>query len=151
MEEKINEMFTEEQIEKDKKDKKKNMFEQNEDFQEINDDEDYPQQSKIMEDPEEFRHFKEIVSSFFNYQTDSLREVARMERDFSSLSDEHKKMLKYAPEERIEKLKKAIFQNYLFLIKIVQPHSHMFKFFRSVLFFNLAKWWVIYRTSCRIS
>jgi hypothetical protein len=55
-----------------------------------------------------------------------------MERDFASLSDTHKKMLKYSPEERIDKLKKAIFQNYLFLIKIVQPHSHMFKFFRSV-------------------
>lgn len=54
-----------------------------------------------------------------------------MERDFSHLSEEHKKRLKYSPEERVDKLKKAIFENYLFLLKIVQPHSHMFKFFKS--------------------
>jgi hypothetical protein len=109
------------------------MFEQSEEFE---DEENYPK-NKLMEDPEEFRHFKEIVSSFFNYQTDSLREVARVERDFASLSEEHKNRLKYKPEERVDKLKKAIFQNYLFMLKIVQPHSHMFKFFRSVIYNNL--------------
>ncbi len=68
METNVNKMFTDEQIENDKNDKKKNMFEQTEKFYENNEEEDYPQQNKIMDDPEEFSHFKQVVSSFFNYQ-----------------------------------------------------------------------------------
>jgi hypothetical protein len=128
----ISKMFSEEELDSNKTDKKKNMFEQTNEFLDNNDEENYPKQSKVLEDPEEFNHFKEIVSSFFNYQVDSLRDVARIERDFNSLSEDHRNRLKYKPSERIEKLRRAIFKNYLFLLKIVQPHSHMFKFFRTV-------------------
>lgn len=69
MENNITNMFTDEEIENNKKDKKKNFLNQSEEFHEHNDDEeDYPQQKGIMDDPDEFKHFKEIVSTFFNYQ-----------------------------------------------------------------------------------
>jgi hypothetical protein len=53
----------------DTADKRKNMFEQSQDFHEVNeDDNNYPKQSKVLEDPEEYNHLKEIVSTFYNYQ-----------------------------------------------------------------------------------
>jgi hypothetical protein len=120
-------------------DKRKNMFEQSEEFHESNDEENYPKQSKVLEDPEEYSHLKEIVSSFYNYQViilfnkvDSLKDVSRMERDFNSLSESHRNRLKYNPADRIDSLKKAIFKNYLFLLKIAQPYKNMFKFFTAV-------------------
>jgi hypothetical protein len=63
---------------------------------------------------------------------DSLREVARMERDLNKLSEEHKKRLKFDIKERIFNLKKAIFRNYFFLIKLVEPYKHMFKWMKTV-------------------
>lgn len=93
--------------------------------------------SHPLDDPEEKRHLKDVCSAFFNYQTDALKDVARMERDFNSLSDDHKKRLIFDYNERINRLKKSIWQNYLFLLKIVQPYSYMFKFFKSVIsYFN---------------
>ena len=56
-------------------------------------------------DPEEYEHLKNIVSSFFNYQVDSLREVSRMERDFSSIPLKHKERMSFNYQSRIEKLK----------------------------------------------
>ena len=84
-----------------------------------------------LDDPEECKHLKEICSAFFNYQVDSLRDVARMERDFNSIPKDHLKLLKYDYRERLDKLRKAIWKNYLFILKIVKPYSNMFKFFRS--------------------
>lgn len=84
-----------------------------------------------LDDPEEYDHLKDICSAFFNYQVDSLRDVARMERDFNSIPKHHIRMLKYDYKERIDKLKKATWRNYLFLLKIVSPYSHMFKFLKN--------------------
>jgi len=81
--------------------------------------------------PEEYDHLKDICSAFFNYQVDSLRDVARMERDFNSIPKHHIGMLKYDYKERLDKLKKAIWRNYLFVLKIVSPYSHMFKFLKN--------------------
>jgi hypothetical protein len=97
-----------------------------------NEEETYTYKKKRpLDDPEEYDHLKDICSAFFNYQVDSLRDVARMERDFSSLLKHHVQMLKYDYKERLDKLRKAIWRNYLFLLKIVSPYSHMFKFLKN--------------------
>ena len=38
-----------------------------------------------MTDAEENRHFKQVVSAFFNYNSDSLQDINRMNRDFTTL------------------------------------------------------------------
>ena len=87
--------------------------------------------SSASKDPEEYRHLRSIVSAFFNYQIDSLRDVARMERDFKSIGEKYLKKLSFNYTERIEKLKHAIFQNYIFLLKIADPYKNMFKLFKA--------------------
>lgn len=61
-----------------------------------------------------------------------MRDVCRMERDYSKLSDDHKKRLKFDYVEKIENMKKAVFRNSFFLSKLVQPYNYMFKFSKSV-------------------
>ena len=87
--------------------------------------------SSASKDPEEYRHLRSIVSAFFNYQIDSLRDVTRMERDFKSIGEKYLKKLSFNYTERIEKLKHAIFQNYIFLLKIADPYKNMFKLFKA--------------------
>ena len=87
--------------------------------------------SSAAKDPEEYRHLRSIVSAFFNYQLDSLRDVSRMERDFKSIGEKYIKRLSFNYTERIEKLKKAIWQNYSFLLKIADPYKNMFKLFKA--------------------
>ena len=87
--------------------------------------------SSAAKDPEEYRHLRSIVSAFFNYQVDSLRDVSRMERDFKSIGEKYIKRLSFNYTERIEKLKHAIWQNYSFLLKIADPYKTMFKLFRA--------------------
>ena len=82
-------------------------------------------------DPEEYEHLKTIVSAFLNYQVDSLRDVQRMERDFKSIDKKYKERLSFNYMDRIEKIKKAIWQNYTFLLKIVQPYNQMFKMIKT--------------------
>ncbi len=87
--------------------------------------------SSASKDPEEYRHLRSIVSAFFNYQIDSLRDIARMERDFKSIGEKYLQKLSFNYTERIEKLKHAIFQNYIFLLKIADPYKNMFKLFKA--------------------
>ena len=87
--------------------------------------------SSAAKDPEEYRHLRSIVSAFFNYQIDSLRDVTRMERDFKSIGEKYLKKLSFNYMERIEKLKHAIFQNYKFLLKIADPYKNMFKLYKA--------------------
>ncbi len=118
---------------KDKRNIKNNLFEQSEIFSDQADDlENYPREnSKPIDDPEEYQHLTAICAAFLNYQIDSLKDVARMERDFSSLSVTQLKLLKYDYKDRIKKSREAIWSNYSFLLKIVSPYSHMFKFFKN--------------------
>ena len=87
--------------------------------------------SSAAKDPEEYRHLRSIVSAFFNYQIDSLRDVTRMERDFKSIGEKYLKKLSFNYTERIAKLKHAIFQNYAFLLKIADPYKNMFKLYKA--------------------
>ena len=87
--------------------------------------------SSAAKDPEEYRHLRSIVSAFFNYQIDSLRDVSRMERDFKSIGEKYSKRLSFNYTERLEKLKHAIWQNYTFLLKIADPYKNMFKLFKA--------------------
>ena len=87
--------------------------------------------SSAAKDPEEYRHLRSIVSAFFNYQIDSLRDVSRMERDFKSIGEKYIKRLSFNYTERLEKLKHAIWQNYTFLLKIADPYKNMFKLFKA--------------------
>ena len=59
-------------------------------------------------DPEEYNHLKTIVSAFFNYQIDSLRDVQRMERDFESIDKKYKERMSFNYIERIEKIKNSL-------------------------------------------
>ncbi len=87
--------------------------------------------SSAAKDPEEYRHLRSIVSAFFNYQIDSLRDVSRMERDFKSIGEKYIKRLSFDYTKRLEKLKHAIWQNYSFLLKIADPYKNMFKLFKA--------------------
>ena len=98
----------------------------------------YPQETtspiglkNSLNDKEEFEHLKNIVAAFLNYQIDSLRDVTRMERDFRSIPESHKSRLSFNYQSRIDRIKKAIWQNYTFLLKIVQPYKSLFKIFKS--------------------
>ena len=44
-----------------------------------------PEKLSPFEDPEEQAHFRSVVSAFFFYQYEAMRDIARMERDFSSM------------------------------------------------------------------
>ena len=112
---------------------KGNIFQQSDAYTEEQEQEENatPVSKRPLDDPEEYDHLKDICAAFFNYQIDSLRDVARMERDFNSIPKSHLQMLKYDYKERLDKLRKAIWKNYLFLMKIVSPYSHMFKFFKN--------------------
>jgi carnosine N-methyltransferase len=113
---------------------KENMFEQSTQFcKRINDDNNYPNQSesKLLDDPEEYNHLKDVCAAFFNYHVDSLRDLAKMERDLHSIPERHKSMIISNYLSRIERLKFAINQNRLFLLKIIAPYTHMFKFYKN--------------------
>jgi len=113
----------------------RNLFEPNQiQFPEIID----PRHQGLTEDVEEFKHFRNIIASFLNYKVilrfsvykqcfkfDSLRDVARMEKNFASIGEQAKK-LKYDYHTRIEKLKDAIELNYSFLLLIVEEYFYMF-------------------------
>jgi hypothetical protein len=61
-----------------------------------------------------------------------MRDVSRMERDYYKLSEEHKQRLRFDYKEKIENMKKAVFRNFFFLTKLVQPYNYMFKFTKGV-------------------
>ena len=86
--------------------------------------------SSAEKDPEEYRHLRNVVSAFFNYQIDSLRDLARTERDFKSLDEKYLKRMSFNYTERLDKLKKAIWQNYSFLLKVADPYKNMFKLYK---------------------
>ena len=56
---------------------------------------------------------------------DSLKEVARMEKNFASIGDQVK-LLKYNYQGRIQKLKEAIEKNFSFVLQIVEEHKPLF-------------------------
>lgn len=43
----------------------------------------------IEEDEAEQRHFKQVVSAFFNYSVDAMRDIARMERDYNQIDPKY--------------------------------------------------------------
>ena len=86
--------------------------------------------SSAEKDPEEYRHLRNVVSAFFNYQIDSLRDLARTERDFKSIDEKYLKRMSFNYTERLDKLKKAIWLNYSFLLKVADPYKNMFKLYK---------------------
>lgn len=84
--------------------------------------------STPLDDEEEQAHFKQVVSAFFNYSIDAMRDIARMERDFTRIPQKYLGML--SPDfktKRIERLKKAVIANSMVLNKIVQEYQGMFE------------------------
>ena len=86
-------------------------------------------------DPEEQAHFKQVVAAFFNYSVtflmwykillkiDAMRDIARMERDFTKIDPKYLKMLSFDyKKDRISRLKKAVINNSLLLNKIVAEY-----------------------------
>ncbi len=73
-------------------------------------------------DPEEQAHFKQVVAAFFNYSVrwlfstllkiDAMRDIARMERDFTKIDPKYLKLLSFDyKKDRISRLKKAVINN----------------------------------------
>lgn len=73
----------------------------------------------------EARHFESVCQALSDYSIDSMREVARMEMHFNSISDDDKLLLIEDIDSRITKIKEAVMnnQNFLDLILIDQGQS----------------------------
>jgi len=79
---------------------------------------------------EYYKNIKNIIASFFNYQIDNLRSIARIERDYKAIGDKYIKRLPFDYKERLEKLKQATSLNYSFLINIVASYRGLFKLYK---------------------
>ena len=79
---------------------------------------------------EYYNNIKNIIGSFFNYQIDNLRSIARIERDYKAIDDKYIKRLPFDYKERIEKLKQATSLNYSFLVNIVSAYTGLFKLYK---------------------
>jgi hypothetical protein len=85
----------------------------------------------ITEDEEEQRHFKQVIAAFFNYSMDAMRDIARMEKDYSQIDPKYHKYLSFDfKKDRIGRLKKAVIQNSLVLNQIVKEYQSLFEFDR---------------------
>jgi hypothetical protein len=42
-----------------------------------------------LDDPEEQAHLRSVVAAFFFYQFETIKDIARVERDFSSMPEKH--------------------------------------------------------------
>ena len=71
-------------------------------------------------------HFKSICAAFFNYQVDTMRDIARMERNFKSLPPAHLALLPTPYTIRISNLISCCTSNYFFIIHLVHPHNDLF-------------------------
>ena len=67
-----------------------------------------------------------ILTSFFNYKKDSLKDVTKMENDFKSIGEKYLDYLSFDYKERINKIKEGILLNEKFLLSIVNKYSHNF-------------------------
>lgn len=79
---------------------------------------------------EYYKNIKNVIASFFNYQIDNLKSIARIERDYKAIGDKYIKRLPFDYKERIEKLKQATLLNYSFLVNIVSSYKGLFKLYK---------------------
>ena len=86
--------------------------------------------SLAIKDPSNYENIKNIISAFFNYQIDSLKDISRIERDYKLIGEKYTKRLSFNYTERIEKLKQGIFQNFTFLLKVALPYRYLFKTYK---------------------
>ena len=86
--------------------------------------------SLAMKDPNNYENIKNIISAFFNYQIDSLKDISRIERDYKLIGEKYIKRLSFNYTERIEKLKQGILQNFAFLLKVASPYRYLFKAYK---------------------
>ena len=69
---------------------------------------------------EEAAHFREVVGAYFLYQYEAMKDIARMDRDFSLMSQKQLQMIKFDYHtERIARLKECSRLNQYFLNQIV--------------------------------
>ena len=68
-----------------------------------------------------------ILSSFFNYKNDSMKDVNKMENDFKSIGENYLKCLSFNYKDRINKIKEGIESNEKFLLSIVNKYSINYK------------------------
>ena len=72
-------------------------------------------------------YFDLILSSFFNYKNDSMKDVNKMENDFKSIGEKYLKCLSFNYKDRINKIKEGIELNEKFLLSIVNKYSINYK------------------------
>lgn len=86
--------------------------------------------SNQFQTTDNYNKIKGIISAFFNYQVDALKDISRMERDFKIIGEKYIKLLPFNYIERLDKLKQAIYNNYSFLFKIAYPYLSLFKSYK---------------------
>ncbi len=64
--------------------------------------------SLAIKDLSNYENIKNIISSFFNYQIDSLKDISRIKRDYKLIGEKYTKRLSFNYILRIEKLKQGI-------------------------------------------
>lgn len=74
----------------------------------------------------ELIHFRKIIAAFFNYKVDSMRDVARMDKDLYQIGPKYQKYIKEAMDSRRERLIEAIQVNSTFLYKVVYKYHNIF-------------------------
>ena len=81
-------------------------------------------------------HFKEVCGSFANYLVTSMKDILRIQRDFSSLSNYFLEQLIFDYKERLETLKVCVKINYDICIKIIKDNLKLFnhKFINDILY-----------------
>lgn len=78
----------------------------------------HPDNNEFLQDEEEMSHFLSIICSYFNYRSDTLKEVERMERGYIAIKD-NIQYLKTDYSIKIDSFKLAIERNAQFLDKVV--------------------------------
>ncbi|CEM10850.1 unnamed protein product [Vitrella brassicaformis CCMP3155] len=71
---------------------------------------------------DESKHFVNVCYAFQNYTLDAMREVARIEKHFHSVSEDDQALLIEKVESRVQKIKHAVHVNQQFLDLLLQPH-----------------------------
>lgn len=72
-----------------------------------------------------------MIAAFFNYSMDAMRDIARMDKDYSHIDPKYHKYLSFDfKKDRIGRLKKAVIQNSLVLNQIVKEYQSLFEFDR---------------------
>lgn len=74
------------------------------------------QPTNPLDDPEEQAHLRSVVAAFFFYQYETIKDIARVERDFSQMPQKYLQLLPFDyKQDRVQRLKDCTRLNQFFL------------------------------------